>query len=129
MDRRTALGMMGSAPLAGIISGVSTAQQTGAPPDPPRELAPAGADMGSLFSDIERLVSRNQYPYSFLTNRFRSVEEYRKTGREVVLDALGYQPPQAPAAPQVIDRQDLGEFVREKVLFSTSGETAVSLPA
>src|SRR5690242_11767028 len=126
IDRRTALlGMMGSAPLAKIVSGMSAAQQTGAPPDQPRELTPDGADMGSLFPDIERLVSRNQYPYSFLTNRFRSAEEYRKAGREVVLDALGYQPPRVPAAAQVVDRQDLGEFTREKVLFSTSADFRV----
>jgi len=126
MDRRTALGVLGSAPLAGMVaSGISVAQQTGAPPDQPRELTPDGADMGSLFPDIERLVSRNQYPYSFLTNRVRSAEEYRKAGREVVLDALGYQPPRVPAAAQVVDRQDLGEFTREKVLFSTSADFRV----
>src|SRR5579859_4656465 len=126
MDRRTALGVLGSAPLAGMVaSGISVAQHTGAPPDQPRELTPDGADMGSLFPDIERLVSRNQYPYSFLTNRFRSAEEYRKAGREVVLDALGYQPPRVPAAAQVVDRQDLGEFIREKVLFSTSADFRV----
>jgi len=126
MDRRTALGVLGSAPLAGMVaSGISAAQQMGAPPDQPRELTPDGADMGSLFPDIERLVSRNQYPYSFLTNRFRSAEEYRKAGREVVLDALGYQPPRVPAAAQVVDRQDLGEFTREKVLFSTSADFRV----
>jgi len=125
MDRRTALGLMSSAPLTGIVSGISAAQQMGAPPDQPRELIPDGADMGSLFSDMERLVGRNQYPYSFLNNRFRSAEEYRRAGREVVLDALGYQPPQVPAAAQVVDRQDLGEFIREKVLFSTSADFRV----
>jgi hypothetical protein len=41
--------MMGSAPLAGMVSGISAAQQTRAPPDQGHELTPDGADMGSLF--------------------------------------------------------------------------------
>jgi hypothetical protein len=55
MDRRTALSMMGSAPLAGMVSGISAAQHTGAPPDQPHELTPGGADMESLFPDVEAL--------------------------------------------------------------------------
>ena len=39
--------MMG--PLAGMVSGISAAQQTRAPPDQGHELTPDGADMGSLF--------------------------------------------------------------------------------
>lgn len=41
--------MMGSTPLAGMVSGISAAQQTRAPPDQGHELTPDGADMGSLF--------------------------------------------------------------------------------
>jgi dienelactone hydrolase len=119
MDRRSALSLIGAA-IGGGQAGSAPNANGGGPADPPRELKPDGADMGSLFPDIERLVARNQYPYSFLTNRFRSIEEYRAAGREVVLDALGYRPPAAPAAAEVVDRQDLGEFIREKVLFSTT---------
>jgi dienelactone hydrolase len=130
MDRRKALSLIGSAPLAGFAAGsasnaVAQQQETGAPPDLPRELKPDGADMGTLFPDMERLVGRNQYPYSFLTDRFRSVEEYRKAGREVVLDALGYRPAPVPFNAEVVDRQDMGDFIREKVLFSTTPDFRV----
>ncbi len=126
MDRRAALRAAASAPLAELFAGSMTAPQNSALPDPPREITPDGADIGSLFPDIERLVNRNQYPYSFLTNRFRSLEEYRAAGRGAVLDALGYQPALVPAAAQIVDRQDLGEFVRERVLFSTSSDFRVA---
>src|ERR1035437_1708609 len=129
MDRRTALSLIGSAGLAGFAVSSSNAvaqqQEAATPPDQPHELKPDGADMGTLFPDMERLVARNQYPYSFLTGRFRSVEAYRKAGREVVLDALGYKPAPVPFAAEVVDRQDMGEFVREKVLFSTSSDFRV----
>jgi hypothetical protein len=39
---------------------------------------------------------------------------------------LGYQPTLVPAAAQVVDRRDLGEFVRERVLFSTSSDFRVA---
>jgi len=98
MDRRTAL--RGS---------VSTARRTvRRQHDSSTEQRSAGstartsdrADIGSLFPDIEHLVSRNQYPYSFLTSRFRSLEEYRAAGRRAVLDALGYQPAWCPLPPR-----------------------------
>ncbi|MFB3826404.1 MAG: alpha/beta hydrolase family protein [Bryobacteraceae bacterium] len=118
MDRRTALNLLASAPLLDR-SGPAV------PPDTPRDLTPNGADLGTLSPYIEALVNRRQHACSFLTGRFRSLDEYRNTGRKAVLDALGYRPaPVAPAA-QVIDRQDMGGFVREKVLFSTCADFRV----
>jgi hypothetical protein len=58
----------------------AAAQHQGTPPDPVREFTANSADMGSLFPDIDRLVSRDEYLYSFLSNRFGSVEEYRNAG-------------------------------------------------
>jgi dienelactone hydrolase len=125
IDRRSALRVIGSVPLAAALTDIAAAQQTGAPPDRPRELAPDNADMGSLFPDIERLVNRSQYPYSFLTNHFRSLEEYRTVGRSTVMQALGYRPSLVPPRVEVVDRQDLGAFTREKIVFSTSADFRV----
>ncbi|MCW5981540.1 MAG: prolyl oligopeptidase family serine peptidase [Bryobacteraceae bacterium] len=120
MNRRAALGLLGTAPLAN-----AGPDDEGPPADAPRDLKPTGADIGSLFPDVERLVSRNQYPYSFLSGRFASIQEYRKAGREAVEDALGYRPAAVPFAAEVVDRRDLGEFVREKVVFSTTPDFRV----
>src|SRR5579871_6618936 len=126
-DRRAALRAIASGTGAGMLAGFSSAApaQPGSPPDPPRELTPNGADMGSLFPDVERLVAYNTYPSSFLSNRFPSIAEYRNTGRKIVRSALGYQPPLVSPDAQVVDRQDLGDFVRERVLFSTSADFRV----
>jgi hypothetical protein len=56
----------------------AAAQHQATPPDPVREFTASGVVMGSLFPDIDRLVSRNEYPC--LSNRFGSVEEYRNAG-------------------------------------------------
>jgi len=43
----------------------------------------------------------------------------------MVLDALGYSPPPVSPNAEVVDRRDLGEFTREKILFSTTPELRV----
>ncbi len=96
-----------------------------APLDSERVLRPAGADSGSLFPDIERLAGTGEFSGSFLSGKFKNVDEYRREGRRVMLESLAYRPkPVAPRA-EVVDRQDLGEFIREKVLFSTTPEFRV----
>jgi dienelactone hydrolase len=117
MDRRQALGVMGAS-----LSGVAWAADatSGAPPDQPRDLKPTGSDSGSLYPQLEQLARRNEYSHSFLSGRFNSVAEYTQQGRKVVLDAFGYRPAPVDLRPEVVDRADMGEFIREKVLFSTS---------
>ncbi|MBI4873763.1 MAG: acetylxylan esterase [Acidobacteria bacterium] len=116
MNRRRALTRMGALAWAG---------QEGPPADGVRDLKPAAADSGSLFADLERLASRNRYTHSFLESRFRSVDAWRKAGRAVALEALGPRPEPVDPRPEVADRRDLGEFVREKVYFSTTPDFRV----
>jgi dienelactone hydrolase len=119
--RREAVWLLG----AGSAGAVLGEESAGAPPDQPRDLEATSADSGSLFPDIERLSRKRNYPYSFLSNRWRSVDEYRAEGRRVVLDSFGYRPPAAAPRAEVVDRRDLGEFVREKILFSTTPDFRV----
>jgi dienelactone hydrolase len=78
-----------------------------------------------LFPEIERLANAREFSHSFLGGRFRSVDEYRREGRRLVHEAFGYTPPpQAPRA-EVVDRYDGGEFVREKIVFSTTPQFRV----
>jgi dienelactone hydrolase len=120
-NRRETLCLFGAA--AG--SGALPAQDVGVPADQPRELPSSGADSGSLFPDIERLAGAVEFSHSYSGNRFRSVNEYRTKGRRIVLDAFGYQPQPVSPRAQVVDRRDLGDFVREKVVFSTTPDFRV----
>jgi len=132
-DRRTFLTAIGAAPLA--VLGASPASVTqaacaaegaggegpaGPPADSRRDLQPAQADIASLFPDIDRIAQGNTYPYSFLSDRFRSLDEFKAAGRARLQEAFGYQPTRVDLRAEVIDRADLGYCIREKVLFSTS---------
>jgi dienelactone hydrolase len=75
--------------------------------------------MGSLYPDIEKLAASNRYPYSFLTGGFKTLEQFQTASRQKVFDLLLYQPPRTDPAAEVVERVDMGDFVREKVIFST----------
>jgi dienelactone hydrolase len=105
--------------------GAGWIEQDGPAQDQAKDLRPSGADSGTLYADIERLTRGGEYSHSFLGSRFRSLEEYRAEGRRLLLDALGLRPEPVPPRAEVVDRRDLGDFVREKILFSTTPEWRV----
>ena len=127
IDRRRALAALGAYPAASMAQGTGAAPAgAAAPPDQPRELKPAGADMGALYRDVELLVAANRPSHSFLDSRFRSLDEWKRRGRELAWESFGYRPAAVPLNPEVVDRQDLGGFIREKVLFSTTPQMRIA---
>jgi hypothetical protein len=125
--RRDFLRTVGAASAASLSSQwlpASFAQENTdrpAPPkDIPRDLQPTGSDLGSLFPDVQRIDGETDYPWSFLKDRFASLAEFERAGREKVLELLGYRPAVVQPEPEVLDRTDLGSYVREKILFSTA---------
>jgi dienelactone hydrolase len=122
IGRRAALGLIGALPMS---NGLLAAETEGPAPDQPRELQPAAADSGSLFPAIEKIAGETGYSHSFLNSRFQSLEAHRTEAREAVWQAFSYRPGKVELRAEVVDRRDLGEFVREKVLFSTTREFRV----
>lgn len=119
IGRREALQKMAA---AGTMAG----QEPGGPaPDQPRGESAHGADTGSLFPTIEAMARPVEYTHSFLSARLTSVDAYREEGRAAVFEALGPRPAPVDPRPEVVDRRDMGEFIREKVIFSTTPEFRV----
>lgn len=90
------------------------------PPDLPRPLTPSAADSGSVFSLIEQIAGNQLYPLSFLNKDFTSFAAYRDRARAAVLDALGPRPGQVQPNAEILDRRDMGAYIREKIVFSTT---------
>lgn len=118
IDRRTALGLVAAA-------GAAAQEPAGAPPDLPHSAGPTGADSGALYAGIEMLSRRTDFSHSFLSGRFQSVEEYRRMGRTLLLEAFGPSPAAVEPKPEILHRDDLGDIVREKIVFSTTPEFRV----
>ncbi|MFN4261131.1 MAG: alpha/beta hydrolase family protein [Gemmataceae bacterium] len=105
----------------GLSGSAWTAADASAPPaDLPRELNPTSANLGTLFPDVRRLAEKNEYAYSFLGDRFRDLDTFKAEARAKVLELLLYRPEKVDPQPQVLDRSDQGEYIREKMVFSTS---------
>lgn len=90
------------------------------PADLPRELKPTSADLGTLFPSVQELADANRYAYSFLGNRFKTLDEFKQAGREKVFAAFTYRPAKVDPKAEVFERTELDGYTREKVVFSTS---------
>ncbi|BCS30943.1 hydrolase [Luteitalea sp. TBR-22] len=116
---------MVAAPAAAALTGRAEARQDAAtagaaPRDLPRDLAPTRADLGSNFELVGRLDASPGYPASFLSGRFSSIDAFVANGRQLVLDGYHYRPAAVDPAPEVVDRYEGPDYVREKVVFSTT---------
>lgn len=112
----TTAGMLGE---ANIVKSQNAAPP-GFPPDPRRELMPVAADLGSVYRDLDRMVGTDEYPLSFLQDRYRDWQPYRRDAVAKVHDALSYRPEAVPLRPEVIDRVEMDDHFRERVEFSTA---------
>jgi dienelactone hydrolase len=88
--------------------------------DAPRDLPATGANLGTLFADVQKLADANTYAYSFIGDRFRTLDDFKRTARDKLLELLLYRPDKVEPNAQVIERSDQGDHVREKIVFSTS---------
>jgi dienelactone hydrolase len=119
-SRRNFLAALGVA-AGGLAADLPAADPPAASlPDPPRDLKPSGANLGSLFPEIEKLADANRHAWSFLGDRFRTLDDFKAAAREKVFELLLYRPDKVEPKPELLDRSDMGDHIREKIVFSTS---------
>ena len=87
--------------------------------------APTGADVGSLFSFIEKQAVHGPFPMSFTNPRFGSLDDWKATARAKVLDLLHYAPPPCDPRADTSERVDCGDYIRETVSFNTTPDVRV----
>lgn len=90
------------------------------PSDGPRVFEPTRADLGNLWPDVQRLADANRYSLAFASGRFRSWAEFESSARDKLLEILKYFPEPVAPAPDLLERVDCGEYVREKITFATA---------
>lgn len=121
MDRRTFLAAVPALPAAAAAGQPAPA----APADPPRDLPATGADLGTLAAEVERVAAATPYSLRFPSPRFKTHAEYRAAAREAVLGLLGYRPEKVDPRPEVTEKADRGDHIRERVVFSTTPASRV----
>ncbi|BCS35089.1 hydrolase [Luteitalea sp. TBR-22] len=108
-----ALPSLASAPAAGAAH----TAQAAAPASTP--------DVGSLFPFIRSQAVAGEFPLSFLQSRFTDVRAWRRDTLAKVLDLLHYAPAPCPPAAEKHESVDCGDYVRERITFSTTPDIRV----
>jgi dienelactone hydrolase len=86
---------------------------------------PTGSDVGSLFPFIRSQAVQGEFPLSFLQDQFRDLPAWKKEARGKLLDLLHYAPLPCDPRAEVVERADMGEYVRETVHFQTTPDLRV----
>ena len=85
----------------------------------------SNSDVGSLFPVIEAQAVRGEFPLSYLNPKFRNLQRWKREARGKLLQLLHYAPEKCDPRPEVVEKVDLGDFVREKIYFNTTPEIRV----
>ncbi len=124
-DQPTRRSFLTTAGLASLGAALAPEADPASAADSPRDLKPAAADLGSLFPEVEKLAGTGDFSLSFLTGKFRTLDDFRATARDKLLDLLLYRPEKVEPRAEVLERVERPDHVREKVLFSTSPQFRV----
>ncbi|HTE20543.1 MAG TPA: alpha/beta hydrolase family protein [Armatimonadota bacterium] len=83
-----------------------------------------GSHVGSLFPFIQGQATASP-SLSFLRDEFRDRAAWKHAARGKLLELLHYSPPKVDPRPEVVEKVDRGEYVREKVYFNTTPDVRV----
>ncbi|HTU94085.1 MAG TPA: alpha/beta hydrolase family protein [Gemmataceae bacterium] len=84
-----------------------------------------GSDVGSLFPFIRNQAVRSGFPLSFLRDEFNDLPTWKRQARGKLLELLHYAPLRCDPRPQVVEKTDKGDYIREKVYFNTTPDIRV----
>jgi dienelactone hydrolase len=76
--------------------------------------------LGNLHPFIKSIAERNTPALSFLNPQFTDYAEWRKVAHAKATELLRYAPPAVPLDPQMIETVDKGDYIREKITFSSA---------
>jgi predicted amidohydrolase/dienelactone hydrolase len=84
---------------------------------------PGVKDNLPVFRD--QLAQRLSYPLSWLSGKYETFEDWRRSGRAKVKECLLTTPPNVPFDPVVLAEQDRVSYVVRKIVFNISGDSRV----
>jgi dienelactone hydrolase len=85
----------------------------------------SNSDVGSLFAFIDSQATKNDFQLSFLREEFKSLSAWKQQARGKVLELLHYAPPKCDPRPEIIEKVDCGDYIRERVYFNTTPDIRV----
>jgi dienelactone hydrolase len=118
-------GLGGTLAAADRVVGASLLQDSGPKTSAMTAGQPTDSHVGSLFPFIQSQAVRKDFPLSFLSEAHKNVSTWKPLARGKLKEELHYAPPQFDPRPEVIEKKDLGDYVRERVWFNTTPDLRV----
>src|SRR5438270_1008953 len=86
-----------------------------------------GSHIGTLYPFVAAQAAKQDYPLSFLNERFTDASAWKREARRKFFDLLLYEPERVEPQAETLERVDCGDFWRERVTVRTTPE--IRLPA
>jgi len=83
------------------------------------------SDVGSLFPFIQSQAVKSDFSLSFLNPRFKSYKAWKRQARGKLLELLHYAPAPCDPQPEIVERSDKGDYIREIIYFNTTPDIRV----
>jgi len=84
-----------------------------------------GSGLGSLYPFIKQQQQRTRQSMAYLNRRPEDLESWKAEARAKVFAQLAYQPEPCDSKPQILERVDKGDYVRERLIFQTVPDVEV----
>jgi dienelactone hydrolase len=78
-----------------------------------------------LYPFIKSQTIRSEFTLSFLRDEFKDLAAWKREARSKLLELLHYAPRRVAPRPEVVEKKDKGDYVREKVYFNTTPDIRV----
>lgn len=85
-----------------------------------KSLKPTGADSGSLYQFIEAISHTTTFSLSYMAKDYPAPGEYKMSARSKLHELLHYNPRPVEMNAEVVNREDRGDYIQEKVYFNTA---------
>lgn len=73
----------------------------------------------------EKLAGRLTYPLSWSSGNYNDFSAWKKAARDKIKEYLFYSPPPVPFDATVIDEEDRGSYIAQKIVFNISADSRV----
>ena len=84
-----------------------------------------GSALGNLYPFIKQQQEKTRQSFAFLHRQPNDLESWRAEGRAKVFDLMSYRPKATNPRPQILERVDKGEYVRERLKFWSTPDVEV----
>jgi dienelactone hydrolase len=80
---------------------------------------------GNQSSFLKSLEMDSAFSLSWLRDEFTNHGAWSEKARSILFERLLYHPPPAAPSPEIVERRDMGTYIREKVYFNTTPQIRV----